>query len=279
MATTAPDGDLSTYESGRFEAAGADHRVFRKGSGAAVIVMTEMPGISPQVLGFADRLVDRGFSVVLPDLYGTAGRSPLEGSALSMAGYATRSMFSGCISRDFSTFALDQTSPIAVWLRALARQEHERCGGPGVGAVGMCFSGGFALAMATDPAVIAPVVSQPSLPLAVSPKHRATIDVSAEDLDTVAGRCAAEGLRVLGLRFEGDPFVPAERFAHLKRRLGDGFISVELDQADGNPAGLESPLISSHHSVLTIALADDAGEPTRAALDEVLDFLTDRLSG
>lgn len=277
MATIAPDGDLTTFERDSFEFGGAVHDVYRKGSGPAVVVITEMPGMSPMVLGFADRIVELGCSAVLPDLYGTPGRESVRGPAVSNAIYTTKSMIKGCISRDFSTFALNRTSPIASWLRALARHEHGRCGGPGVGAVGMCFSGGFALAMATDPSVVAPVMSQPSLPLPVGTKRRAAIDVSDTDLDTIVGRCSAEGLRVLGLRFNDDPLVPAERFAFLADRLGDAFVAVELDQADGNPAGLESPLISSHHSVLTIGLVDEAGHPTRQALDQVLDLLSNQL--
>ncbi len=277
MATLAPHGDLSTYELGSFEYDGASHGTYRKGTGPAVIVITEMPGISPMVLGFADRIVAAGCTAILPDLYGTAGRDPFAGSTLSLALYAARSMLSGCVSRDFTTFALDRTSPIAIWLRGLARAEHDRCGGAGVGAVGMCFSGGFALAMATDPAVIAPVMAQPSLPLGIGKKRKAAIDLSDADLDTVVGRCSANGLRVLGLRFEGDPLVPAERFAFLTEKLGDAFMTIELSQADGNADFLESPLIASHHSTLTGSVIDEPGEPTRDAVDQVIDFLRTRL--
>lgn len=277
MSTTAPEGDLTTYESDTFTADGASHQIYRKGSGPAVIVITEMPGLSPKVLGFADRLVAMGCTAVLPNLYGTAGREPFAGPALSNALYGVRSIVGGCISRDFTTFALNRTSPIAGWLRALARAEHQRCGGPGVGAVGMCFSGGFALAMATDPSVIAPVMSQPSLPFAVLGSRKRAVDVSEADIETVANRCSAQGLQVLGLRFAGDTFVPAERFSYLKDRLGDGFVAVELDQADGNPAALESPLISDHHSVLTTSLIDEPGQPTRDALDQVLEMFRTRL--
>ncbi len=277
MSKLAPSGELETYRADQFSADGTTRTVYRKGSGPAVIVITEMPGITPMVLGFADRLVAMGCSVVLPDLYGTAGRDPLDGSALSSVSYTMRSVAQGCISRDFSTFALDRTSPIARWLRPLARAEHERCGGPGVGAVGMCFSGGFALAMATDPAVVAPVMSQPSLPFPVGGGRKGTVDVSSADLDAVADRCAAEGLRVLGLRFKGDPFVPEERFAHLREHLGDGFISVELEQEDGNPAALEGPLISTHHSVVTLSLTDEPGSRGHDALEQVLEFFRSRL--
>lgn len=279
MANRAPTGDLSTFEQDSFAFDGENRPIYRKGSGAAVIVITEMPGITPMVLGFAGRVAAAGHTVVLPHLYGTAGRDPEAGSTISNLMYGVRSMAGGCISRDFSTYALDRTSPVAEWLRALARSEHERSGGPGVGVVGMCFSGGFALAMATDPAVVAPVMSQPSLPLPVPGRKmaRPAIDVSEADLDRIVGRYAAEGLGVLGLRFEGDSFVPEERFAYLSDRLGNAFLSVELAQADGHTDGLDGPGMSAHHSVLTTALVDEPGTPTRNALDQVLDFLGTRL--
>lgn len=277
MSTNAPVGDLATFDAGEFSADGVTHAVYRKGTGPAVVVITEMPNLSPSVLGFADRLVALGCSAVLPDLYGIAGREPLAGRVVVDGFFAARSMIGGCISRDFSTFALGRTSPVVDWLRALARAEQERCGGPGVGVVGMCFSGGFALATATDPSVVAPVMSQPSLPLPIGSRRRAAIDISDADLAAIEQRCTAGDLSVMGLRFDGDPMVPPERFARLKKRLGDRFIAIELDQADGNPAGLESPLITGHHSVLTTALNDEPGEPTRRALDDVLEFMTSRL--
>ena len=140
---------------------------------------------------------------------------------------------------------------------------------PGVGVVGMCFTGGFALAMATTPSVIAPVMSQPSLPFPVTEGRKHAIDCSAGELEHIANRCSKEGMRVLGLRFKNDPIVPAERFALLRERLGDGFVAIEIDQKDGHPKG---PL-RQHHSVLTVDLIDEPGEPTLAALNQVLDLM------
>ena len=214
-----------------------------------------------------------GCTAVLPDLFGEAGRNPELGSKLSQGGYVMKTFTSICISREFTAFALGQASPIINWLRALAHQEHERCGGPGVGAVGMCFTGGFALAMAVDPLVIAPVLSQPSNPIGITKSRKRSIDASNADIEVVRGRCVNEGLKVLGLRFEGDPFVPKERFDFLHERLGDGFISVELTQADGHP---DSPM-AKHHSVLTGDLIDEPGEPTRVALDQVLELFRSKL--
>jgi dienelactone hydrolase len=269
----APDGDLDTYVRSEFSDGVVSHPVFRKGDGPAVIVITEMPGISPQVLGFADRIVKSGLSVALPDMFGTAGRDPNAGGKASAGLYGLGSMGKACISREFTVLAAGKSSPIMTWLRALGREEHERCGGPGVGVVGMCFTGGFALAMAADERVLAPVLSQPSLPFPFGKRRKRSIDCSPADLDVVAGRCANEGLQVLGLRFHGDTFSPPERFEFLRERLGDGFVSVELSQDDGHP---DSPL-PFHHSVLTGDLIDAPGEPTRDALEQVMNLFTTKL--
>jgi dienelactone hydrolase len=266
-------GDLSTYQREPFAAADFAHDVYRKGAGPAVLVLAEMPGISPQVLGFADHVVALGCTAVVPDMFGTAGRDPLRGHPRQRVRYGLGTMARACISREFTVLALGRSSPIVDWLRALGEREHARCGGPGIGVVGMCFTGGFALALASDPRVLAPVLSQPSLPFAVNGARRRAIDCSAAQLEQVAVRCQRDGLQVLGLRFEDDPFVPAERFAALRERLGEAFIAVELPQAAGHPAG---PM-PKHHSVLTVDLIDEPGEPTRAALDRVLALLRAKL--
>jgi dienelactone hydrolase len=177
-----------------------------------------------------------------------------------------------CVSREFTMWATNRTSPVVEWLRALAASEHERCGGPGVGAIGMCFTGGYALAMATYPSLLAPVLSQPSMPVALTAKQGHSIDCSPGDLDIVKQRCANEGLEVLGLRFKTDRFVPDARFAFLREQLGDAFVAVELDDDAANPDGAMKP-----HSVVTEHLIDQPGEPTRAALDQVLELFRARL--
>jgi dienelactone hydrolase len=159
-----------------------------------------------------------------------------------------------------------------VWLRALARQAHEECGGPGVGVVGMCFTGGFALAMMVDDVVLAPVLSQPSLPFPLGKSYRRDVGISDADLARVKERCD-EGICVLGLRFTGDAVSPAERFQRLRDELGDAFIGVEIDSSPGNPDGHGKRA----HSVLTDDLIDRPGSRTREALDQVLDLFRSRL--
>ncbi|MEV7414741.1 dienelactone hydrolase family protein [Streptomyces sp. NPDC089919] len=268
------DHDLTGFEQGTFTYEGTERRVLRRGSGPAVIVIAEIPGITPKVLEFADRVAAIGCTAVLPVLFGRPGRDPHPDARgkLGAAGYVNSSILKVCVSREFTVLATGRSSKVVSWLRALAAEEHERCGGPGVGAVGMCLTGGFALAMATDPRLLAPVLSQPSLPLPVTAGRSRTIDVSPEELAVVRGRCEREGLQVLGLRFRGDKFVPEDRFAFLTRQLGDGFVAVELDDDTANPDSLMPA-----HSVLTEHLVDSPGEATRAALDQVLDLFRSRL--
>jgi dienelactone hydrolase len=258
--------DLPGFTHSTFKHGGKSRDVYRAGSGPAVVVIHEVPGITPQVAAFGRRVSDAGFTAVMPSLFGTPGKE-ISGF------YAFRTIAGACISREFTAFASNQTSRVSGWLRALARQAHEECGGPGVGVVGMCFTGGFALGMMAESAVIAPALSQPSLPFPIGSKRKAATGVSDADLNIVKQRCAAEGICVMGMRFTGDRIVPAERFATLKRELGDNFICVEIDSSKGNPYG--NP--ASAHSVLTVHLVDEPGHPTREALDGLLRFFGERL--
>ncbi len=260
---------LADFTRTSFTDGGKTRDVYRIGTGPAVIVIAEIPGITPKVADFGRKVAGIGCSAWLPRLFGTPGKEP---TGL----YTLQSVGPACVSREFSTWAAGRTSPITTWLRALARHAHAECGGPGVGAVGMCFTGGFALGMMVDDVVKAPVLSQPSLPVPVTRRNKRAVGISDADLARVKERCAAEeDLCVLGLRFTGDRAVPPERFQRLREELGDKFIAVELDSSPGNPYG--HPKMA--HSVLTEHLQDRPGTPTRAALDQVLEFLRSHLVG
>ena len=241
---------LETWEKGTFTAATLTRDTYRKGSGPVVIVVHEIPGITPAVERFADDVVNAGFTVVMPNLVGTAGQE-VSGK------YIASSMLKVCISKEFTNMALQKTSPIIAWLRALARSLHHEVGGKGVGAVGMCFSGGFALGMMVDDIMIAPVLSQPSMPFTVGKARGADLNLSPDDAIVVAQR-AADGCQVLGLRFTQDKLV-GNRFDSLRTLLGDAFIAIELPS--------QSP---KDHSVLTEQRDD-------ASVQRVLDFFTEKL--
>jgi dienelactone hydrolase len=246
---------------------GKSYPVYQGGTGPAVIVIHEIPGLHPGVVNFARHIVQAGFTVVMPSMFGTPGRTASGGYALEMVAHV-------CVSREFHMFALGQSSPIVTWLRALAARAHDECGGRGVGAIGMCFTGGFALGMAVDERMLAPVLSQPANPAAVGARRRTSIDISPADFDRVKQRAAAGACRVLGLRFTADRAVPEERFAMLRRELGDAFIAIEIDSSPGNPYGIPT----SSHSVLTEHLVERPGHPTVEARARVLEFLRTQLT-
>ena len=241
---------LDGWTKGSFTAATLTRDTYRKGVGPVVVVVHEIPGITPAVERFANEVVERGFTVVMPDLVGTPGRE-VSGK------YLASSMLKVCISKEFTNMALNRTSPIISWLRALARSLHNEVGGKGVGAVGMCFSGGFALGMMVDDIMIAPVLSQPSLPFALNKARGADLNLSPDDAAVVAQR-AAEGCQVLGLRFTKDKAV-GDRFTSLRELLGDSFIAIELPS--------NKP---SDHSVLT-------EQRDETSVQRVLDFFVEKL--
>ncbi len=258
---------LEGFERTSYSALGRTHDVYSLGAGPVVMVLSEMPGITPSVVGFARTVVARGFRVVMPHLFGTDGASP------SNSTFA-KTLLEVCVSREFTLLASDRSSPITKWLTMLAHHEHKTHGGPGVGVVGMCMTGGFALAMMVDPVVVAPVLSQPSLPIALTKNSakRASVQLSAADREKVVARARA-GTCVIGLRFTGDRLVPAERFATLREMLGENFIGVEIDSSPSNSWGYRAEA----HSVLTEDLGNDVNSPTHQALNQVLDFFAKNL--
>lgn len=245
---------------------GATKKVYRKGTGPGVLVITEVPGIHPGVIDFANILVDSGFTVFLPELFGTTGK-PVSG------GYVAGTMIKLCISKEFKLLAAHESSPVTEWLRALARDIHAELGGRGIGAIGMCLTGNFALSLAVEPALMAPVLSQPALPLPTNKDRKAALAISDGELKTIQRRVETENYKVLGLCFSADPKVPRERFETLKQELKQGFEAIEIDSSKGNPHGIKP----GAHSVLTVDLVREAGHPTQQALDRTLAFLHERL--
>lgn len=247
-AETAAEAALHGWTRAAYDADSRSYDTYRRGTGPGVIVIHEIPGMTPEVIAFAQEVVDAGFTVVMPHLFGDPGRR------LSV-GYAASVVPKVCVSKEFSTFATGRTSPIAGWLRALSRSLHDELGGPGVGVVGMCFTGGFALAMMVDSSVAAPVLAQPSLPFPVGARRGADLGLSPADLKAVKARAAA-GCPVLGLQYEGDKSTGA-RFATLQRELGSAFTAVEFP--------------GSKHSTLTAHRQQDG-------VDAVLGFLSKQLN-
>ena len=264
------DDPLDDFDRREITLDGTTKVVYVAGAGPAVIVMTEMPGISPQVARFSRWVRDAGFTVYMPSLFGRDGAVPgvEEGRAVFQR---------ACVSAEFRALAANESSPVTSWLRSLARLAHGECGGPGVGAIGMCFTGNFALTMMLEPAVLAPVLSQPSLPM----DDPGGIEIAPGDLAAARQRLERDDLTVMAYRFEGDRFCKAQRFAAYAKALGDRFIGRVLPDSAANRTSLApffEQVVASPHSVVTAHLIDEASQPTIAARDEILSFFAHRLA-
>jgi dienelactone hydrolase len=262
------DDPLDDFDRRAVTLDGATKMVHVAGTGPAVIVMTEMPGISPHVARFSRWVRDAGFTVYMPSLFGRDGAVPgvEEGTVTFQR---------ACVSAEFRAFAANESSPVTQWLRSLARLAHGECRGPGIGAIGMCFTGNFALTMMLEPAMLAPVLAQPTLPL----DDPAGIEMAPDELAAVRARLERDDLTVMAYRFKGDRFCKAERFARYSQALGDRFIGRVLPDSAANPdtAPFFDQVVAGPHSVVTAHLIDQAGQPTIAARDEILSFFADRL--
>lgn len=264
------DDRLEDFDHREITLDGTAKLVHVAGAGPAVIVMTEMPGISPHVARFSRWVRDAGFTVYMPSLFGRDG-------AVANVEEGTATFQRACVSAEFRAFAANESSPVTKWLRSLARLAHEECGGPGVGAIGMCFTGNFALTMMLEPSMLAPVLAQPSLPL----DDPAGMEIASDELVAVRQRLERDDLTVMAYRFEGDRFCKAQRFAAYSEVLGDRFIARVLPDSAANRDSLppfSEHVVASPHSVVTAHLIDEAGQPTIAARDEILSFFARRLA-
>jgi dienelactone hydrolase len=242
---------LDGYRCEQFSAAGYERRVFRSDQqGRAVIVLHELPGLTAETKEFGDWLAARGFHIVLPLLFGEPLQDSNIGTLLSPL---------VCIRREFNCLASGKSSPITTWLRSLCGKIHAECGGPGVGVVGMCFTGGFTLALMVDPSVIAPVTAEPSLPFF----QPAALDVDRDSLAIAARR--ADAAPLLGLRFADDRLCQASRFQSIRAALcGDsGAVCARFQ---------EVVVPGSGHATLTFdyAKAVERGVDTRQRVYEHL---------
>jgi len=188
------------------------HDVHVKGSGPPILVLQELPGIGPETLALADRLVAAGFTVYLPHLFGTFGKTtPLRNMARLF-----------CVRREFNMFLKGRQSPVPTWMRALARHIRERENAAGIGVIGMCLTGSFALTLMADDAVLGAVASQPALPLFGGD----ALHMDAEDIAAARAGMSARG-PALALRYRGDKMAPARLMRNLETTFGDGLDTVE----------------------------------------------------
>jgi dienelactone hydrolase len=228
------------------------HDVYQRGEGPPVIIIQELPGIGPETLRLADEFVSRGFSVALPHLFG-----PLE--KISIGGNLVRVF---CMRREFSLFAANRSSPIVDWLTALCRELKTKRQVRGVGVIGMCLTGNFALSLMADDSVLAAVGSQPSMPLFKA----GALHMSQEQIDG-ARRGIEQTAPAHAYRFDKDPVCNAAKFHAIDEAFNSGGVERVVTHT----------LPGRGHSVLTLDFVDEQGHPTRQALDEILDYFSAQL--
>jgi len=266
MAGSAPVSTLAGWSKSEFTGGGLTHDCYEKGAGPGVVLIPEIPGASPEVLALADHLVDSGFTVVIPSPFGVPEKA-------ATVGYTLRVVARLCVSAEFRAFATNAHRPITDFLRAVASDLAARTPGHGVGVIGMCFTGGFALAAAIDDSVSASVLSQPAVPFPVGAARMMDPGMSVAEFDRIAERANAGEVCALGLRFSGDSASPAARFTTIAKKLGDAFEVIQLDSSPGNEGGFSK----GAHAVLTHEVRDVPGHPALAARTRVVEFLRERL--
>jgi len=258
--------ELKGFDEFIFDHDGLKKTVFRTGKlgDPPILLMQELPGMTKHTLDLALRLATDGFVVYLPLLFGRPGGS------IEVFKNAIRL----CLQREFHFLAWHKSSPIADWLRLLCRYISDENNGRSVGAIGMCFTGRFVLSLLVEDVLVAPVMAQPGHPKGHgSAKAAATLGVPECDLLAAKKRVSSDGVRILGLRFENDPFCPPQRFETMEKEFGDNFVRFDIDHS----------LYENHkirdkaHAVLTIDYSNERGHPTRLAYQKMVGFLRERL--
>ncbi len=227
------------------------HDVYTKGSGPVVLIIQELPGIGVETNRLAEDLITAGFTVVLPHLFGPIGR-------LSFAGNIARVF---CMRREFAIFAKHRTSPVVRWLRALAADVKAAHKVKGIGVIGMCLTGNFAISMMADESVLAGVASQPSLPIFANK----ALHMSPQDIADIRAGLDEKGA-MLAFRFQGDKLCTHSKFEVLDAAFNGDKERIRLREIEG-----------VKHSVLTVHFIDEDGSPTREALAEVMEYFAEKL--
>lgn len=205
------------------------HDVYVGGDGPPILILQELPGIGPETLELAAKLNASGFRVYLPHMFGTYGKIELVKNSARLF----------CVRKEFNIFAKGKQSPIAGWMRALTQEIKQRESSAGVGVIGMCLTGSFALTLMAEDAVLGGVASQPALPILGGTQ----LHMSQQDISAAATGMAAKGPG-LAMRYERDKLASKKLMDALKQAFGDLLETKEYPGKD--------------HSLLTLDFHDPA---------------------
>lgn len=258
---------LSGFEQFEFTFSDLSRPVYKLGddSQPAVLIVLELPGMTEHTIAFAKRLNAQGYCVYLPLIFGSPNCHPAS---------IGKNLFQVCIRKEFHVLATNKSSLITDWLRGLCREMRDTHGGQPVGAIGMCFTGGFVISLMIDDAVIAPVMTQPGhMGMITGDRWKSSLGIPREHLEQAKERSKRDNIKIMGSRFTKDVMCPKERFDAMERHFGDRFLRVDIDSSIHN----EHDIKRSAHSVFTLDYNDTEGHPTRKAFDTLVGFLDERL--
>ena len=249
---------IDGWEKTRFESSAVDgeplgHDVYTLGTGPVILIIQELPGILPQTITLAEKLVDQGFRVVMPHLFGPIGKFAFGGNMVRLF----------CMRREFTLFSKKKSSPITNWLRALCAELKEQYQVKGIGVIGMCLTGNFAISLMADDAVLAGVASQPSLPFF----SQKSLHMSDDDVKQVRSALDKKGA-MLAFRFAGDKLCTKAKFNAIDNAFNIEKERIKLKTLPGNK-----------HAIFTAHFSDEEGSPTVEALNDVFGYFKERLQG
>jgi dienelactone hydrolase len=214
---------LDRFEQFSFASGRHAHPVYYAGDYQAppLLLMPEIAGFSPGLHLFAERLIEAGFRVYMPWLFGPFGkRAPV------------RNGIRLCISREFAYLRAGTSSPVTTWLRALTAHISKHSGGARVGAIGMCLTGAFAIPLIIEPLVAAAVAAQPSVPLSLLFLRSSQLNVSDGEIAAARARLDAGEAHLLAIRCRPDSICPRVKIERLQREFPVGLEVREYAGAD-----------------------------------------------
>ncbi len=247
---------ISAYAKKEFTAHSSEgkplsHDVYERGKGKVCVIIQELPGIGQETLCLADTFVERGYKVILPHLFGPIGKTSVASNLFRVF----------CMRKEFRVFAKNESSPIVDWLKALCKKVKEENNVKGVAVIGMCLTGNFAISLMAEDAVLAGFASQPAMPF----QTQNALHMSEEDVTKIKSKLDVVGPMHCG-RFEKDKLCTAEKFDLINRKFNDDKERIILHELPGKG-----------HSILTIDFVDEAGHPTKKALEDVMEYFDDQL--
>ena len=251
------------------------HQVFHAGSGPALLLMHELPGLAQPCVDFAGRLIEQGFQVFMPHLIGPLMNEATLANTLRL-----------CISREFARLKTGVSAPITDWLRDLARHIADRHGHERIGAIGMCLTGAFVIPLLIERSVQAAVASQPSVPFPslltlvfgkrfADPQSEGRINIADADLRAADGCSREAGKALVVQRFTADRLCPSARVAALSSAFAGQVETLEYETSPLRSQSWPPPhalLTSEFNRVNPAGLPAPDTDPTQQVLAHLTAF-------